>query len=89
MSAVSTFSSENALDQLNRPASPNTVIDQTQSGASPAKKDWEVTKLKKRVDANDEGIDRLNDLFGELSKKVGKVDDKVDQLASTLGKWHV
>jgi len=75
---------ENALDQLNRPASPNTVIDQTQSGSSPAKKDWEVTKLKKRVDANDEGIDRLNDLFEELSKKVGKVDDKVDQLGNSL-----
>merc|ERR1711935_512754 len=75
---------ENALDQLNRPASPNTVIDQTQSGSSPAKKDWEVTKLKKRVDANDEGIFELNDLFEELSKKVGKVNDKVDQLGNSL-----
>ena len=50
---------ENGLDQLNRPASPNTVIEETQAtGESPAKKDWEVTKLKKRVDGTEEGIDR-------------------------------
>ena len=57
-----------------------------QSGESPAKKDWEVTKLKKRVDANEDGIDRLNDFFEELSKRVGKVDEKCDNLANKVGK---
>ena len=56
------------------------------SGESPAKKDWEVTKLKKRVDANEDGIDRLNDFFEELSKRVGKVDEKCDNLANKVGK---
>jgi len=75
---------ENALDQMNRPPSPNTVINETQSGESPAKKDWEVTKLKKRVDANEDGIDRLNDFFEELSKRVGKVDEKCESLADKV-----
>ena len=41
------------------------------------------------MDANEDGIDRLNDFFEELSKRVGKVDEKCDNLANKVGKFRV
>ena len=72
---------------MNRPPSPNTVIEQAQDGEPAAKKDWEVTKLKKRTDANEEGIDRLNDFIEELSKRIAKVDDDCSSLDKKLGNF--
>ena len=71
---------------MNRPASPNTVLEDAKEGGDAIKKDWEVTKLKKRVDANEEGIERLNNLLDSLAKQIKNLEDKQNDMANRVGK---
>jgi len=75
---------EQTLDQMNRPASPNTAIEDAKEGGDGIKKDWEVTKLKKRVDANEEGIERLNNLLDSLAKQIKKLEDNHNNMGDRL-----
>ena len=77
---------EQTLDQMNRPASPNTVLEDAKEGGDAIKKDWEVTKLKKRVDANEEGIERLNNLLDSLAKQIKNLEDKQNDMTNRVGK---
>ena len=77
---------EQTLDQMNRPDSPNTVLEDAKEGGDAIKKDWEVTKLKKRVDANEEGIERLNNLLDSLAKQIKNLEDKQDDMTNRVGK---
>ena len=79
---------EQTLDQMNRPASPNTVLEDAKEGGDAIKKDWEVTKLKKRVDANEEGIERLNNLLDSLAKQIKNLEDKQNDMTNRVGKIH-
>ena len=71
---------------MNRPASPNTVLEDAKEGGDAIKKDWEVTKLKKRVDANEEGIERLNNLLDSLAKQIKNLENKQNDMANRVGK---
>ena len=71
---------------MNRPASPNTVLEDAKEGGDAIKKDWEVTKLKKRVDANEEGIERLNNLLDSLAKQIKNLEDKQNDMTNRVGK---
>merc|ERR1711953_1133029 len=75
---------EQTLDQMNRPASPNTVLEEAKEGGDAIKKDWEVTKLKKRVDANEEGIERLNNLLDSLAKQIKNLEDKQNDMINRV-----
>jgi len=75
---------EQTLDQMNRPASPNTVLEDAKEGGDAIKKDWEVTKLKKRVDANEEGIERLNNLLDSLAKQIKNLEDKQNDMENRV-----
>merc|ERR1712131_521363 len=74
---------EQTLDQMNRPASPNTVLEDAKEGGDAIKKDWAVTKLKKRVDAN-EGIERLNNLLDSLAKQIKNLENEQNNMADRV-----
>ena len=71
---------------MNRPASPNTVLEDAKEGGDAIKKDWAVTKLKKRVDANEEGIERLNNLLDSLAKQIKNLENEQNNMADRVGK---
>merc|ERR1711953_252638 len=53
---------EQTLDQMNRPASPNTVLE----------------------DANEEGIERLNNLLDSLAKQIKNLEDKQNDMINRV-----
>ena len=77
---------EQTLDQMNRPDSPNALLEDAKEGGELIKKDWEVTKLKKRVDANEEGIERLNNLLESLAKQMKNLEDRQNDTVNPVGK---
>ena len=74
---------------MNRPDSPNTLLEDAKEGGDLIKKDWEVTKLKKRVDANEEGIERLNNLLESLAKQMKNLEDKQIDTVNPVGKIFI
>ena len=44
-----------------------------------------MTKLKKRVDANEEGINRLNELLEQLAKQINHVQKDCSDLGEKIG----
>jgi len=70
---------EKALEELTRPPSPNTLVDQSQRGEDAIKNDWEQKKLKKRVDQNEEGVNRALDVLDNLAQQIKNLKDEVDE----------
>ncbi|CBY16049.1 unnamed protein product, partial [Oikopleura dioica] len=60
---------------ITRPKSPNTLIQQTQNGdEGPITKDFAENRLKKRVDANEEGIEKALDMLEKLARQLKNVE---------------
>lgn len=78
---------ERIVEGITRPKSPNTLIQQTQNGdEGPITKDFAENRLKKRVDANEEGIEKALDMLEKLARQLKNVEsdlkDTKDRMAS-------
>ncbi|CAG5113070.1 Oidioi.mRNA.OKI2018_I69.chr2.g7215.t2.cds [Oikopleura dioica] len=78
---------EKIVEGMTRPKSPNTLIQQTQNGdEGPITKDFAENRLKKRVDANEEGIEKALDMLEKLARQLKNVEsdlkDTKDRMAS-------
>jgi len=78
---------ERIVEGITRPKSPNTLIQQTQNGdQGPITKDFAENRLKKRVDANEEGIEKALDMLEKLARQLKNVEsdlkDTKDRMAS-------
>jgi len=70
---------EKFFTDLTRPATPNTLISQSQKGEDAIKYDWEQNKLKKRVDANEEGVNKAMDILDHLTRRIEEISDKAEE----------
>jgi len=75
---------EKALDDLTRSPSPATLIDGAQRGEDAIKNDWEQKKLKKRVDANEDGIDKAHEILDKLAQQIQELKDDGNALEKKL-----
>ena len=71
---------------MSRPRSPNTLILDSQNGKEAIKNDWEVTKLRKRVDANQEGVDKALAILDRLVTQIQDVKTDVEETKERLSK---
>ena len=70
---------------MNRPQSPNSQFEDAKTGGDLIQKDWQMTKLKKRVDANEDGIDKLNDLIQQMAKQINDIQQNQNNLEDKFG----
>lgn len=70
---------EKAIEEIMRPNSPNTLIENSKNGEDAIKNDWEQKKLKKRVDANEEGVDRALAILDKLVHEIQDVKKDLDE----------
>ena len=72
---------------MTRPKSPNTLIQQTQNGdEGPITKDFAENRLKKRVDANEEGIEKALDMLEKLARQLKNVESDLKDTKDRMGK---
>lgn len=75
---------ERMIQDLTRPRSPNTLITDSQNGSECIKSDWEVTKLRKRVDANEEGVTKALAILDQLVNQIQEVKNDVNETKERL-----
>jgi len=75
---------ENQLAEFNRPRSPSTLIAESGNGTDVIRSDWEVTKLRKRVDANEEGVSKALSIMDKLVSQIQDVKNDLDQTKERL-----
>jgi len=68
------------ISYLNQPKSANTLITESEDGNNAIQTDWELAKLKKRVDANEEGITKTREIMDQLT---GNIKDVKTDLRET------
>ena len=82
------YCTEKSLDDLTRPTSPNSLINDSKKGGDAIKNDWEKNKLKKRVDANEEGVNKAHDILDQLAKQIQDIKDDLDETKDKLSMNH-
>ena len=80
------FFLENQLAEFNRPRSPSTLIAESGNGTDVIRNDWEVTKLRKRVEANEEGVSKALSIMDKLVSQIQDVKNDLDQTKERLSK---
>ena len=78
---------EKAIEEIMRPNSPNTLIENSKNGEDAIKNDWEQKKLKKRVDANEEGVDRALAILDKLVHEIQDVKKDLDETKKHIGRF--
>ena len=62
------------------------MIAESGNGTDVIRNDWEVTKLRKRVDANEEGVSKALSIMDKLVSQIQDVKNDLDQTKERLSK---
>lgn len=77
---------ERIVEEMSRPKSPSTLLNDTQNGNEAITNDFAENRLRKRVDANEEGIEKALEMLEKLAKQLRSVEndmkDTKEKLAS-------
>ena len=65
--------SESEVKEVKSGPSAADLVEESKGGADAIKNDWEKRKLKKRVDATEEGLNQVNDILDNLNRKVDSI----------------
>ena len=55
---------------MTRPNSPDSLFESSSKGEAAIRNDWEKSKLKKRVEANEESIQKALDILDKLAQQI-------------------
>ena len=62
------------------------MIAESGNGTDVIRNDWEVTKLRKRVEANEEGVSKALSIMDKLVSQIQDVKNDLDQTKERLSK---
>ncbi|XP_078520448.1 uncharacterized protein LOC144785371 [Lissotriton helveticus] len=87
---------EKQLQHLNEPLSLNNLLEQTQASNQPVQEMWQLMQLRKKMEANEEGVTKamaafqeLLNTFNNLRNRTNDILTDLDTLKNNVGKIDV